>query len=243
VRLARSPRGEKFHTAGRAHTALVKHAPVHVPHGEVGAAPRAPVHGSGSSIAGPDPASGVAHSVAALCSASTPAHTATHTRTHPHTLHRLDGYDWMILPVVKACEYLTLRLSVGEGTSEGLAWELEQLIRQGRPEQIVICLGHETVPRLPGKPDPTAPYHEFFERFNHLFPKGLPVQPYDSTFIASPRLEASAVPRATHPQRRIHLTPPASSSKAGPLPAILVLTKSRTHAWCQVMGSPLDTTQ
>lgn len=82
-------------------------------HGEVGVAPRAPVHGSGSSVAGPHPASGVAHSVAALCSASTPAHTAT------HTLHRFDGYDWMILPVVKACEYLTLRLSAGEGKLVG----------------------------------------------------------------------------------------------------------------------------
>lgn len=89
--------------------------------------------------------------------------------------------DWQqhVLDLI-GCAQLVI---VHVGTSEGLAWELGQLIRQGRPEQIVVCLGHETVPRLPGKLDPTA-YHEFFERFNHLFPKGLPVQPYDSTFIA-----------------------------------------------------------
>ena len=65
------------------------------------------------------PSFGVAHGAAALCSASTPAHTATHTRTHTHTLHRFDGYDWMILSVVKACEYLTLRLGVREGKLVG----------------------------------------------------------------------------------------------------------------------------
>lgn len=65
------------------------------------------------------------------------------------------------------------------GTSEGLAWEIEQLIRQGNSERIVVYFGSQ----LRGKPDQTVLYREFFERFNKIFPKGLPVEPGDSTFI------------------------------------------------------------
>ncbi|MBV9162835.1 MAG: hypothetical protein JO281_15090 [Pseudonocardiales bacterium] len=66
--------------------------------------------------------------------------------------------DWQqhVLDLISCAQLVIVHI----GTSEGLAWELEQLIRQGKPEKIVICLGH-----------------------NHLFPKGLPVQPRDSTFI------------------------------------------------------------
>lgn len=55
-----------------------------------------------------DPVLGVVRSAAALSSANAPAApTATDTARH-----RFDGYAWMILPVVKAWEYLTLGLGL-----------------------------------------------------------------------------------------------------------------------------------
>ena len=70
------------------------------------------------------------------------------------------------------------------GTSEGLAWEIEQIIRQDRPGKLIICLGHDMVPRLVSAPESGVEYRQFFERFNSIFPKGLPTNLRSSVFVA-----------------------------------------------------------
>jgi len=84
-----------------------------------------------------------------------------------------------VLDLIERAELVILRM----GRSAGLAWEVEQMIRQGRPDRLVVCFGPEAVPRLIGQPDSTRAYQEFCEQFGRLFPNGLP-RDAAGTFLA-----------------------------------------------------------
>jgi hypothetical protein len=80
------------------------------------------------------------------------------------------------------------------GTADTLAWELTHLIRQGRPDRIVLCLGDGAVPRLirplrpygrtaPARHAPPERYPQFAARFGELFPRSLPAAAPGSALI------------------------------------------------------------
>lgn len=70
------------------------------------------------------------------------------------------------------------------GTSEGLAWELGQIVRLLRPDQLLVCLGPSRMPWLTGRGEATLRYEQFRGRFGPLFPKDLPAELPGSRFIA-----------------------------------------------------------
>ena len=82
-----------------------------------------------------------------------------------------DG-EWQehVLGLIERAELVILRM----GRSAGLAWEVEQLVRQGRPGRLIVCFGPEAVPRLIGRRDSVTAYQEFCAQFGRLFPHGLP---------------------------------------------------------------------
>jgi len=69
-------------------------------------------------------------------------------------------------------------------TSEGLGWELVQVVHLVRPDQLLLCLGPHRIPRRTRGGDLTLRYRQFREQFNGLFPKGLPTELRGSVFIA-----------------------------------------------------------
>jgi len=82
-----------------------------------------------------------------------------------------DG-EWQehVLGLLDRAELIVLRM----GRSAGLAWEVEQVVRRGRPDRLIVCFGPEAVPRLIGRRDSTTAYQEFCDQFGGLFPNGLP---------------------------------------------------------------------
>jgi hypothetical protein len=70
------------------------------------------------------------------------------------------------------------------GTSKGLMWELTQVVRLVRPDQLLACLGPKRVPWRARRPDADVRYRQFREKFGPLFPKGLPAELPGSAFIA-----------------------------------------------------------
>jgi hypothetical protein len=69
------------------------------------------------------------------------------------------------------------------GTSEGLLWELMQVVRMVRPDQLLVCLGPKRVSWLPGRGDANLRYRQFREQYGGLFPEGLPTEIQGSVFI------------------------------------------------------------
>jgi hypothetical protein len=65
------------------------------------------------------------------------------------------------------------------GKSEGLTWELTQVVRLVRPDQLLVCLG----PKLKAEADTNLRYRQFRQQLGRLFPKGLPTEPPGSAFI------------------------------------------------------------
>jgi hypothetical protein len=66
------------------------------------------------------------------------------------------------------------------GVSDGLAWEIEHVVALGSPERVIVALPLDAQPGRPAKEDR---YFEFVRKFWELFPRGLPDEVGNSTFL------------------------------------------------------------
>ncbi len=94
-----------------------------------------------------------------------------------------DEWQARVLDLIDRAQLLILSV----GTSAGVVWELEQVVRLERPERLVLCLGSDAVPRIRANRNAGALYRTFCERFARMFPKGLPADPRGSAFVAFAR--------------------------------------------------------
>jgi hypothetical protein len=99
----------------------------------------------------------------------------------PATIHIPRGYvageQWQdrVAELISRAQWVVLQI----GTSAGLAWELAQVVRTVRPEQLLVCLGPK-----PRRKDPILRYQQFRAQYGELFPKGLPAEMQGSAFVA-----------------------------------------------------------
>ncbi len=82
--------------------------------------------------------------------------------------------DWVV-DLISRAQLVVLQI----GTSEGLMWELMQVVWMVRPDQLLLCLG----PKRVSRGDANLRYRQFREQHGGLFPKGLPAEIQGSVFI------------------------------------------------------------
>jgi hypothetical protein len=69
---------------------------------------------------------------------------------------------------------------VHAGASEGLAWEIEHIVRHEEPERLIVALPLDA---SRGQPSREERYDAFTARFAEMFPRGLPGHAGDSQFL------------------------------------------------------------
>jgi hypothetical protein len=90
-----------------------------------------------------------------------------------------DRWQDRVVDLMRRAQLVVLQV----GTSEALTWELTQVVRLVRPDQLLVCLGRNRVRWLRGGDDAKSRYRQFREQYGRLFPKGLPAEMQGSVFI------------------------------------------------------------
>ena len=87
------------------------------------------------------------------------------------------GDQWQehVINLISRAQLVVIQI----GISEGLTWELTQVVRLVRPDQLLVCPG----PKVRAGADTELRYRQFREQLGPLFPKGLPNEPPEDAFI------------------------------------------------------------
>jgi len=92
------------------------------------------------------------------------------------------GDEWQeyVLDLTRRAQLVVIHA----GTSAGLAWEVDAVLRQEQPQRLIVCFGYNAVPVLVFRRRAAQHYRQFSEKFSSRFPKGLPAGPDHSMFLA-----------------------------------------------------------
>jgi hypothetical protein len=90
--------------------------------------------------------------------------------------------DWQgpVLELLAQAAIVVLQV----GTSPGLSWEVDQVVALNSPERAVLLIGEASASSSMRTDHGASVYGQFRQRFESVFPKGLPADVAGSVFIA-----------------------------------------------------------